>query len=70
MADKKLIIPRQDSGYYRFGDIADLITSARFPIESCPQEAIKRVIVWRENGESCGVYGAYDPPEEKTYTEC
>jgi len=59
---KKIVLPPTEGGYYRFGELPELIAEALHPDELYPDDYIKAVVIWRDDGSEHGQYIMCTPP--------
>ncbi|MBT9608989.1 MAG: hypothetical protein IV110_02980 [Aquabacterium sp.] len=59
---KKIVLPPTEGGYYRFGELPQLIAEALHPDELYPDDYIKAVVIWRDDGSEHGLYIKCTPP--------
>lgn len=59
---KKIVLPPTESGYYRFGELPQIIAEALHPDELYPDDYIKAVAIWRDDGSEHGQYIMCTPP--------
>lgn len=59
---KKIVLPPTEGGYYRFGELPQLIAEALHPDEKYPDDVYLSAIVWRDDGTEHGQYFKCAPP--------
>jgi hypothetical protein len=51
----EIFLPHTDGGFYRFGDLPELIANSRCPDDSTLKPWIKAVLSWLDDGSKEGV---------------
>lgn len=59
---KKIVLPPTEGGYYRFGELPQIIAEALHPDELYPDDYILSVVIWRDDGTELGQYIECTPP--------
>jgi hypothetical protein len=62
---KKIVLPPTEGGYYRFGELPQLIAEALHPDEMYPDDLFTSVIAWRDDGTERGQYIKCTPPNNQ-----
>jgi len=59
----EIFLPHTDGGFYRFGDLPELIANSRCPDDSTLKPWIKAVLSWLDDGSKEGVFAWQMPPD-------